>query len=196
MNIFRAVPRAAFKPNEVFAWRDDSRLPGNLPYLVDNLWEYTRPAHLPSRRKSVFASPSAALALEGASAGRLGPDQYLALEVHFHMPPTKLLQLSVKDARYHRDVGELQKLVHKLLNEPERWSRRALDRKLALAPLFVPGTTAAELSLACEHNAELRAVVDAATALVTMWSDTPDPAAGEISFELDQANFYTLRPIP
>jgi hypothetical protein len=33
------------------------RPPGNIPYIVDNLWEWMRPDSFPCRRHSVFASP-------------------------------------------------------------------------------------------------------------------------------------------
>lgn len=195
MQLYRAVLRAGFQPDQIFKWRDGRRLPGNLPYLVDNLWEFTRPAGMPSRRSAVFASPTAALAVEGACAGKFKPEDFLALEVVFSKPPTKLMQLSVKDARYHPDAGVLQRLVNRLLDpEHGRWNGRSDESKVRLAPLFMPGTSAEALERACERDKELRAIVDEAAAAVTMWADAPDVMVGEISFELGREDTYTLRP--
>nr|WP_217346317.1 hypothetical protein [Noviherbaspirillum sp. L7-7A]MBV0880724.1 hypothetical protein [Noviherbaspirillum sp. L7-7A] len=191
MNIFRAVPRDGFNPNRVYEWRDGQRLPGNVPYLVDNLWEFTRPEEKPSRRRAVYASPTVELALDSASAGGLPRDKYIPCQIAFRMLP-EVFQLSVPDARHHLDVKRLQRLVHgKLAN----WSERGLDSKLALAPLFLPGTTREELSAAMKNNSELRHIVKEAAAAVTMWRDAPDTLRGEIIFEVDEANAYTLRPV-
>lgn len=192
MKIFRAVPRDGFNQDKVYKWRDDSRLPGNVPYLVDNLWEFARPEGRPSRRRAVFASPTAALTLGGASAGGLSPDQYIPCELIFSVPMPATFQLSVTDARYHPDVGRLPKLVN---SELARWSESGLERKLELAPLFLPGTTAAELSTAMQGSQKLRELVEKAAAAVTMWSDIPDPSKGEISFELGKDHSYTLIPV-
>ena len=43
-----------------------SRPPGNVPYYVDNIWEWLRPEGAPSRRKAAFASPTPELAAAGA----------------------------------------------------------------------------------------------------------------------------------
>lgn len=191
MSIFRAVPRDGFNPNQIYKWRDGQRLPGNVPYLVDNLWEFTRPEGKPSRRRAVYASPTAELALDCANAGALSRDKYVPCEVAFQTR-SEVFQLSVSDARYHPDLKRVQKLVHgKLAN----WSERGLDSKLVLAPLFLPGTTREELRVAMDNNAELRAIVEEAAAAVTMWFDVPNTAVGEITFEIAKDNSYTLDPV-
>jgi hypothetical protein len=42
------------------------RPPSNVPYIVDNLWEWKRPEGYPNRRYSVFCSPSPEIARESA----------------------------------------------------------------------------------------------------------------------------------
>ena len=190
MKLFRAVPRAGFDPVRTYTGRAETRLPGNLPYLIDNLWEYTRPANMPSRRTAVFASPSAALALAGAIAGDRSADQYHALEVMLARMPAKLMQLSTRDARYHPDLPRLQKIVN---GAAGGWFGRNAASKAPLAPLFLPGTTKEELVSAMVESSELRALVERAAAKITMWSDPPDQEQGEIVFELEPDNWFTLQ---
>lgn len=192
MKIFRAVPKANLAPGKLHSRHAGSRLPGNLPYFLDNLWEYTRPPAMPSRRQAVFASPTTELAIASACPTAANRDDYIALEVRFHSLPKKLMQLSVKDARYHKDVSTLQKFVNK---QWRRLEERTLESKLSWAPFFLPGTSAAELSAALAGSASLRALIDDATGLVRIWDDAPDIACGEISFELEDDNFYTLWPV-
>jgi hypothetical protein len=191
MQIYRAVPRRSFKPEHVHTRHPGIRLPGNVPYLVDNVWEFTRPADKPSRRHAVYASPTAEHALNGAAGVGQPQDGFIACRVEFRKP-TKTFQLSVADARYHPDVKKLQNAVHDKLagKTPLRF-----DGKLALAPLFLPGMTRDELQVAMAGNAELRFLVEELAACVTLWGDTPDTAAGELFFEIGEDNAYTLHPV-
>lgn len=191
MNIFRAVPHAGFDPARVHTRHPGTRLPANVPYLVDNLWEFTRPHSMPSRRKSVYASPTPALALDGAAGVKQPQDGFIACRVECRYPP-KAFQLSVADARYHDDVKILQKTVHAKL---AGMSAAGPQGKLALAPLFVPGMTRDELQVAMEESVALRDLVVELAALVTIWKDTPDVEAGEVFFEIDEDNAYTLHPV-
>ena len=191
MTIFRAVPRAGFDPARVHTRHPGMRLPANGPYMVDTLWEFTRPANMPSRRKSVYASPSAALALDGAAGVGQAQDGFVACRVECPYPP-KSFQLSVADARYHPDVSALQKVVYARLAD---LGPAGSQDKLALAPLFVPGMTPDELHAAMAGNAALRDLVGELAALVTLWKDTPDADAGELFFEIDEDNAYTLHPV-
>lgn len=191
MDMFRAVARGVSE-SKVYGWRPDTRLPGNVPYLIDNLWEFARPDHLPSRRRAVFASPTPELAIANATAGNLAQNDYVACKVKLNKTPSRISQLSVSDARFHDDIKALQKLVHAGLSS---WERRDIDSKLAFAALFLPGTTASELREMMAKHAELAALVEKAAAAVTLWSDPPNLAEGEIVFELDRDTTYTLELI-
>lgn len=192
MAIFRAVERASFNPERVYERHPGARLPGNVPYLIDNIWECARPQNLPSRRHAVYASPTPELALLCASANALARDKYMACEVQLARPPEKLFQLSVWDARDHRDIKDLQKLVHAAMG---KWGERPLHGKLALAPLFLPGMTAPELADAAGAFPELGVLLAKLTAEASMWGDSPDPSKGEIIFELELGNTYALKPL-
>lgn len=191
MQIYRAVPRPTFNPERVHKRHPGARLPGNVPYFVDNLWEFTRPADKPSRRNAVYASPTVELALDGAAGVGQPQDGFIACRVECRTPP-KTFQLSVADARYHPDVKRLQKAVHDKLGGA---SPLGFEGKLAVAPLFVPGITRGELMAAMEQSDQLRALVEELASMLTLWNDTPDAAVGELFFEIDEQNTYTLNAV-
>ncbi|TQK01137.1 hypothetical protein [Herbaspirillum sp. SJZ107] len=191
MQIYRAVRLDTYKPGHVYTRHPGTRLPANVPYFVDNIWELCRPDARPSRRHAVYASPTVELALDGAAGVGQPRDGFVVGRVECQTPP-KTFQLSVADARYHRDVRNLQKFVHDWL--AKRHPPGSADR-LALAPLFLPGVTRGEIMGLMEGNAPLREFVDKLAVMVTVWSDAPDCAAGEILFELEGDNSYILHPV-
>lgn len=192
MKFFRAVPTAQYVPNAVQRRHPGRRLPSNIPYMVDNLWEFTRPSERPSRRHAVYASPSAELALAYAVAGGAARRDYIACEMVFQKRPT-FIQLPVEDAKLHPDVLVLQQFVNRKLGG---WSALPLAHKLALAPLLLPGVTRAELLEAMETSELLAEVVREAASRVTFWwPDGVVEATGELFFEIDEGNAYTLEPV-
>jgi hypothetical protein len=111
--------------------RTTRRIPGNVPYVVDNLWEWVRPAHFPSRRHCVCASPKETLAQEfgGSSAGTVFQVQRIV--------GGKIAQIKQQDAKLHDDARTLHKTLLKLLNSD--WlGNAALAEKEAIAPLWMP----------------------------------------------------------
>lgn len=69
MSIYRAQEEVDFGSFEEIEDRDTRRPPSNVPYVVDNLWEWARPDRpeaYPDRRKSKFASPKPDQALRSA----------------------------------------------------------------------------------------------------------------------------------
>lgn len=107
------------------------RAPGNVPYLVDNLWEWRRPKEFPNRRHSVFASPTPALAEEagGAANGRV-------FCVKMDLANSRICQILERDARYHPDVKVLPKLINEALGPV--WMDEPMDRKTEVAALWTP----------------------------------------------------------
>ncbi|GGX77149.1 hypothetical protein GJV26_16765 [Massilia dura] len=161
--------------------------------MVDNLWEFTRPADKPSRRHAVYASPTPQLALKNAAAGALAQDQYVACELRFRHAPA-MIQLTVSDARDHPDIRKIQSLVNQQLKD---WAAGSLQDKLGLAPLFLPGVTQEELASAMAGNAHLDELVRQAAAAVTIWSADPVTVSpdGVLFFEITEDNAYTLHPV-
>ena len=109
------------------------RLPLNVPYLVDNLWEWARPEHFPSRRWSVYASPSAEIArLSGSSEGK---DVFV---VDIDDPKARIVQIPYNDARLHPDVRALPTLLVECVGRA--WlGEAALDERAEIAALWMPG---------------------------------------------------------
>ncbi|EKU81792.1 hypothetical protein ABIB42_000318 [Massilia sp. UYP32] len=192
MKFFRAIPIAQYTPGEELRRHPGRRLPSNIPYMVDNLWEFTRPSGRPSRRHAVYASPSPELALSYAIVGGAARTGYIACEIRFRKDPA-FMQLPVEDAKLHPDILVHQQFVNRKLGS---WSALALDRKVELAPLFLPGITRAELLGAMGTSTLLDEVVREASALVTFWwLEGRMQETGELFFEIDDDNVYTLDPV-
>lgn len=192
--LYRAELRSKLQTGVMISRFNGRRLPSNVPFAIDNIWEYTRPDTMPSRRHSVYASPTPALALAGASQGSASRDDYVVCRLELVGSP-RLLQIEVEDARYHRDVEAVQREILRRLRVGD-WAQAPLEHKLALAPLFLPGVTRAELQQALRRHALLAEVVDSAAAQVTLWTPPAAPnAQGEIFFELDEGQGYVLHPL-
>ena len=190
MKLYRAVPILGFVDKQRKVRHPGRRLPSNIPYLVDNMWEFTRTASMPSRRHAVYASPTVELALENACAAGVDRANYVVCELVFDKEPPSM-QLSVKDARWHDDVANVQRNVSKLLG---RWVETDLANKCTLAALFLPGTSKDELMGAMEAQPRLKEIVLEASKFVTLWKDEPS-ADGEFFFEVLDGNGYVLTKI-
>jgi hypothetical protein len=206
MPLYRAVPREKFDPTVIGRAHATRRIPSNVPFVVDNLWEYLRPEHFPSRRHAIYASPTPELALENASAAGPLRDQYQAclLEIFQEttgagasaQAPYRATQLSVPDARNHPDVFALNKLVTAVLG-PE-FSDLPLHHKLKVAALFLPGSSREDLEQAAEASPEVRRILDTARVVSTFWSQAQEPhpsSNGEVFLELAPGAAYRLRPL-
>lgn len=195
MQFFRAIPTVDTDIQTHHVRYGTRRLPSNIPYFVDNLWEWLRPAGCPSRRHAVYASPTPALALKNASAGYLQKEEYSVLELKFARTPL-VHQLSVPDAREHPDVVAFQKLLQKCLGR--NFAGRTLLEKMELAPLLLPGVTAEELEEAATHSEILRDILAQTKQVSTFWQRAGQidiASTGELFFELDDDNSYTLHPL-
>lgn len=84
VSMFRAVPRDRWDPTQRHVRQVTRRTPGNVPYLVDNLWEYLRSENFPSRRHAVYASPTPELALANATGTWQGRDAFVVTQVVVH----------------------------------------------------------------------------------------------------------------
>lgn len=84
------------------------RVPKNIPYLIDNLWEYLRPVTMPSRRHVLLASPSPEQARDSGSPTMPGGRLY---RVTLPRGGT-ICQIPQNDAKHHPDVSN-----HRRINE-------------------------------------------------------------------------------
>lgn len=180
IKMYRALPKSDLAETKILRRQQSTRVPVNVPYLVDNLWEYLRPAHAPSRRHAIYASPSAEQALASASRGA----DNAVCEVVIHDAHCRIVQLSVPDAKEHKDIKTVMRVASALF--AQLFNNMSDDHKLAYAPLFMPGT-AAEQTAVLLRRPELQQLFDATNAC-TMWKDashTVNPGhPGELFFEL------------
>lgn len=190
MDLYRAVPSRQFQAELILRRIPTARLPSNVPYLVDNLWEFARPLHLPSRRNAVYASPTPDLALKNASAAIDADDRYMACRIEFGFDPP-VIQLSVPDARDHPDLKNLQRLVTQRLQQK---GISGLTAMMPCAALFLPGVTKAELQASMAASSLLADLVNEAVSIVRLWDSVPVPD-GELFFEIADDNHYVLRPV-
>src|SRR5699024_1257198 len=98
-------------PGAVIFARTTSRPPGNVPYVVDNLWEWKRPARLPCRRQAVFASPSADLARAS------GADGARVYEVDLVGEFAAAQTMGLDDSKFHPECRALPLLLQKQLGQ-------------------------------------------------------------------------------
>lgn len=193
LTLYRAVATFADGEQEqLHRWRPTVRLPSNVPYVVDNLWEYLRPDDMPCRRHSAYASPSAALALANASADDRGKG-FTAYRVEI-FGSYRVAQLTVKDARQHPDIRRLQRLVQ--ARQPA-WTVLPLRSRQKIAMVFAPATSKAELLSVAAEEPELARFLAETQTLCTFWSDAkamPTCTEGELFFELSPDASYRLVP--
>ena len=194
-NIYRAK-RSVDNP---YKSRSTRRQPGNVPYLVDNLWAWTRPEGYPDRRQSAYASPTP----EQAKASALEKDP-TAYRVAFQGDYT-LAQLGTEypDAKHHPNCRKLKKEVRKALDGNEghfSWATRPAADKAPAGRLYYPCLTAEEVEDVFQSVDVLRAHRDAIRDAVTFWDDVTliegDSLAndhGELFFTYPGG--YTLDPI-
>lgn len=167
--------------------RTTMRLPVNVPFIIDNLWEYLRPEHMPCRRHALFASPSPALALARATTGDAAT---LAVYEMVLTGPVKMAQIQVPDAKDHPDLKKIVSNLPKIIANLE-----AADRQAA-AMLFLPGASKDDWSAMAVSSGAVAALIAEMASLSTFWasaSDTPASHTGEVFFELQDGGSYVPR---
>ena len=170
--------------------RPPLRLPVNVPFIIDNLWEYLRPDSMPCRRHSVFASPTLALVLaSGAS-----PDEGRVLGAYEVLisGPAKLAQLGVKDAKFNPDIAKIVGTLPKRIDE---LAASSADRQAA-AMLFLPGASKQDGSGLVAASLAVAALIAEMSSLSTFWASASETVAlsdGEVFFELCEGASYSPR---
>ena len=187
LTLYRAVRSMEMQQDNPY--QITRRVPCNVPYLVDNIWEWLRPEGLPSRRHCAYASPTPELALACAGATTAQRNEFIVTTVTFP-GRVAIVQVPLKDAKYHPDVKKLPKVILNFLGMA--WRDKAVADRLDLAPLFLPVVSKKEIEQvlhSIEGNDELRETI---TNTSRFWQDakllTPsderlDDPEGEIFFE-------------
>ena len=164
---------------EVRGWKPTRRPPGYVPYIVDNLWEWTRPEGMPNRRHSVFAAPNP----ESIEVG--GEPFRVVIE-----GPACIAQIEENDAKNDQDCKGLARLVLKLLGKD--WPSLSLEDKFQLAPLWAPCLTHEEVEsiLTAGPLADFKEEIASNVtfwqkAKKVEWGDKLPYECGEVFFEAD-----------
>lgn len=192
MKLYRAVPKAGFNPEQTYKSQSTRRPPSNVPYLIDNVWEHFRPENMPSRRFSIFASPTPKLALQNASSSAAARSDYVVCELMFN-GPVKVAHIMVEDARFHTEIPRIQRCIMEHFGRD--FATMPLSVKIAHAALFVPCSSKEELSEYFKSSDQAIELERKLEEIVGFWAeayDTPQEHTGELFFEITQDVTYTL----
>ncbi len=191
-NVYRAVSPEKFS-GKLIQYKSTRRPPGNVPYVVDNLWEWARPEGYPNRRYSAYASPTKELAIEAAGKNTIA--YRVQLNKDF-----LLCQVSIcKDSKFHPDCKNLRNLLFGQIGR--QWPSEKLHSKESIGKLFIPCLTKEEVEQIFEEDDLLRKYKDEIRQAIQYWESVylinpgeqiPDPV-GEIFFEAFDG--YYLREV-
>ena len=191
LNIYRAEARD--NASGKHEYKKTMRPPVNVPYVVDNLWEWKRPEGFPSRRLSVYASPSPTLARK---LGTKGSDVFL---VKFARRCKLAQVIGYEDSKEHPDCRNLRKLLLKSLGQ--EWIDGSMTQKERAGRLWLPCLSKDEVESLFREVDILKRLRDRVFEAVTYWNDVillkdgegiPDPN-GEVFFEAEHG--YKLVPL-
>lgn len=129
VDIYRGIAKRYYS-QEVIHHFKSKRAPSNIPYLVDNIWEWLRPEDKPSRRTAVYASPQKSLASQYAT-----ENDYVCT-VGFKGGVDLVQVTNYPDAKFHPDVKNIPKLLLSYLGQ--QWLESDLEVKSEFGPLFMP----------------------------------------------------------
>ena len=179
--IYRAISPELKKIPLFKRYHTTMRPPKNVPYVVDNLWEWKRPERFPNRRHSLCASPTPELALEAAGGGTA---YFVELEGKY-----KLCQIkNNKDSKMHKECSSLEKCLIDIIGMD--WVND-LSAKRQIGKLWAPCMTKDEINDLFENNSLLKNCRNDIYNEISYWKDIslirngmdlPDPE-GELFFE-------------
>jgi hypothetical protein len=197
IELFRAVPKSKLaKSAEGYRRQSTLRIPSNVPFVVDNLWEWLRPDSMPSRRHAIYASATPELALENASATLADGDYYVACRVIVDPNEIRVAQLHMSDARHHEDVRMISRWIS---SHSQEFTEIQLAERQALALLFSPALRQHELEELRQQSPLIQQLCAYVQEQSTFWPTAftePNGTSGELFFELQGFAFYRLDPLP
>jgi len=193
--IYRAVSNSKKVKNKLFTPHSTMRPPGNIPYVVDNLWEWARPAGYPNRRFAAFASPTIELATEAFGANC----SVYKVEFNNNKNEKKICQLiraeKKQDSKFHHECKMLKKLMIKNLGND--WFSKDIREKGKISALWMPCMRKKDIESVFQNSALLKSMRDEIFNSINYWKDVvliknsneiPDDK-GEIFFEYSDGYF-------
>jgi hypothetical protein len=196
MKMFRAVPKDGFDDTKIYQAQSTRRMPSNIPYLVDNIWEWLRPEDFPSRRFAAYSSPTPELALANASAVGSNPDLYTVCEVVFNNPDIKIAHIPLKDAREHKEISAIMRRVAASLGKD--FSNMSIAEKVQHAGLYMPSVSKEELDLYFNSSPSAQKLAEELKEISTFWKEAsliPRGHNGELFFEVSGDMSYILKKL-
>jgi hypothetical protein len=126
--LYRGLSKKDHSEETIFPLKT-KRVPSNIPYLVDNIWEWLRPEDMPSRRFSTYASPQLSLANKYAN------DNSVVCTIEFCGKYKAVQLVGYEDAKLHSDIKYIQFEIFQALGQI--WTDSNLEDKLKFG-LFLP----------------------------------------------------------
>lgn len=196
MKMFRAIPKDGFDESKIYQAQSTRRMPSNIPYVVDNIWEWLRPEDFPSRRFAAYASPTPELALANASAVGSNPDLYTVCEVVFNTRNIKIAHIPLKDAREHKEISAIMRHVASYLGKD--FSNMSISEKAQHAALYMPSVSKEELDLYFMSSPSAKKLAEDLKEISTFWKESsliPRGHNGELFFEVSGDISYILKKV-
>jgi hypothetical protein len=208
LKLYRSVIPKEEGAEHFIDYRSTMRPPGNVPYIVDNLWEWKRPEGFPCRRSCAYASPDPELALKS------GPQGGTVFEIQFRGEYRIAQVVGYPDSKFHpecggkarnsREYSNLKKTIIRLLNKSADrwWPDLDLEEKLHAGQLWIPCLTKKEIDYLFGNIPALQRIKDEMASRIKYWDDVVllDPGKntlpdkeGEIFFQAKGG--YSLKPI-
>jgi len=198
IKLYRSVKSEKNNEKRFVKYRETMRPPKNVPFVIDNLWEWLRPERFPCRRLSVYASPTPEIALQ------CGPEGGVPFEIHIP-GEVKIAQLrGYQDSKFHNECGDTALKVINLLNTitGKWWPNEEIREKREAGQIWLPCLTKSEMNALFVNIPELHSIKKEITSMIRYWYDVelldiqypriPDKD-GEIFFEAKDG--YWLIPI-
>lgn len=167
MEIYRSE-MPGLQSDHLYLPRTTMRIPSNVPYIIDNLWEWKRPSVYPNRRHSIYASPCPILA---SQLGRKDGQVY-KIEV---CDDVIIAQLNgYEDSKFHPECKEIKNLLLALFGisgNNSKWKDLSIEEKSRIGLLWVPGLTKEQVEDLFESVVEMSVVKDDVYEMIKYWDE-------------------------
>lgn len=149
-------------------WKPTTRWPVNVPFLVDNLWEWRRSRQFdgyPTRRHALFAYSRRELAQQYVD--EHPKDDLAVYRVILHDRFTLCQVPGLRDSKHHTDCKELRQETFRILAEhglveDKGWSACAtLDDKQTVGSLWIPGLKTEDIRTLSQASEVVRDLLEA-----------------------------------
>ena len=198
-NIYRAVSNTKDAQSKLFVPHSTMRPPGNVPYIVDNLWEWARPFKYLNRRLAAFASPTPELASEAFDGACCVYRVEFPASAFNNVCQLIRPEKNNKDSKFHQECKSLKKKMIKSIGV-DFFSGEFLHKQ-NISALWMPCLKKEETESFFQNSDQLKGIKDELYNFINYWNDVvllkdqediPDNQ-GELFFEYPDG--YYLRSV-